>query len=193
MKRRTWLHLAASAVAAIPLGPLRLLAQPRELTPEAIATLRAIAPTVLPASLGTGRVDGIVNTFAEWTRGYREGVPLQHGYGHPRLVRTGPTPASRYIAQLAELDAAARAHNASWDALDLEARRSIVDAALTKAGVNTLPARPSGQHVVSDLMALYFRSTEANDDCYSARIGREVCRPIQITTKKPEPLAQPRA
>ncbi len=193
MKRRTWLQLAASAVAAIPLGPLRLLAQPRELTPEAIATLRAIAPTVLPTTLGASRLDAVVNKFVEWTRGYREGVPLQHGYGHPRLVRTGPTPAPKYIAQLAELDAAARAHGASWDALDLEARRSIIDVALTKAGVKTLPVRPSGQHVVSDLMALYFRSTEANDDCYNARIGREVCRPIQITTKKPEPLQQPKA
>jgi hypothetical protein len=40
-------------------------------------------------------------------------------------------------------------------------------------------------------MAFYFRSTDANDDCYSAMIQREVCRPIQITTRRPE--AKPNA
>ena len=38
-------------------------------------------------------------------------------------------------------------------------------------------------------MAFYFRSSEANDDCYSALINREVCRPIAITTRKPAPLS----
>jgi hypothetical protein len=38
-------------------------------------------------------------------------------------------------------------------------------------------------------MAFYFRSTDANDDCYSAMIQREVCRPIQITTRRPETKA----
>jgi len=47
---------------------------------------------------------------------------------------------------------------------------------------------PPGQHVVADLMAFYFRSSEANDVCYSAMIQREVCRPIAITVRKPGPL-----
>jgi hypothetical protein len=38
-------------------------------------------------------------------------------------------------------------------------------------------------------MAFYFRSSEANDDCYNALINREVCRPIAITTRKPEAKA----
>jgi hypothetical protein len=42
-------------------------------------------------------------------------------------------------------------------------------------------------------MATYFRSSKANDDCYRALINREVCRPIAITTKRPEPLRDPRA
>ncbi len=37
-------------------------------------------------------------------------------------------------------------------------------------------------------MAFYFRSSEANDFCYNASIGRELCRPIAITTKRPAPL-----
>jgi len=43
--------------------------------------------------------------------------------------------------------------------------------------------------VVADLMAFYFRSSEANDDCYRAMINREVCRPIAITTRRPQPIA----
>src|SRR5690242_12289822 len=120
MKRRTLLQLAASAAAILPIERLRLLAQPRELTPEAVATLHDIAPTVLPASLGAAPLHAIVEKFVEWTRGYREGVPLAHGYGHPRLVRTKSTPVPAYMAQLSALGA--------WKTLDLEGRRSILDA-----------------------------------------------------------------
>jgi hypothetical protein len=115
-------------------------------------------------------------------------VPLEHGYGHPRLRRSAASPVPTYIAQLAALDAAARAKGAAWGALDLETRRALLDASLAKANVRALPSRPSGQHVVSDLMAFYFRSSEANDTCYQAAISREVCRPIAITTRRPEPL-----
>jgi hypothetical protein len=188
MKRRTLLQLAAS-VAVLPWKWARLLAQPTELTPEATASLHEIAATVLPASIGPSAVRAAADRFAAWTRGYREGVPLAHGYGHPRLVRSGPSPVPKYLSQLAELDAAARAKGGPWASLDVDARRAILDEAFTKAGVRNLPPRPNGQHVVADLMALYFRSSEANDVCYRASIQREMCRPIAITTKKPAPLA----
>jgi hypothetical protein len=193
MKRRTLLQWAASigaTAAAWPLRPLRLFAQARELTPDAVATLHEIAATVLPESLGVTRVRATADKFVAWTRGYREGVALSHGYGHPRLQRSGPSPVPAYVAQLAALASDARARGARWPALDLETRRRLLDASLAKANVRGLPARPNGQHVVSDLMAFYFRSSEANDVCYSAMINREVCRPIAITTRKPAPLAQ---
>ena len=186
MKRRTLLQWAATVAAVLPLERIRLFAQPRELTPQSIDLLREIAPTVLPSALGEARTRGVVDRFAAWTRGYREGVPLAHGYGHPRLVRSGATPVPAYLAQLAALDAAARAAGGRWASLDAERRGSILDAAFTKAGIRALPPRPTGQHVVADLLAFYFRSSEANDDCYDAIISREVCRPIQITTRKPE-------
>jgi hypothetical protein len=92
------------------------------------------------------------------------------------------------VSQLAALAADARAKGGRWSALDRDTQRALLDAAFTKAGVRNLPPRPSGQHVVADLMAFYFRSSEANDECYKALINREVCRPIAITTRKPEPL-----
>jgi hypothetical protein len=193
MKRRTllqWLGAVAGATAALPMRSIRIFAQPRELTPEAVAALHDIAPTVLPASLGAARVRETADRFAAWTRGYREGVALSHGYGHPRLRKSGASPVPIYIAQLAALAGEARTRGGRWPALDLETRRRLLDAALTKANVRGLPARPNGQHVVSDLMAFYFRSSEANDACYSAMINREVCRPIAITTRKPAPLGR---
>lgn len=178
-----------AGAALLPFERLRLLAQPKALTPEALVALRSIAPTLLPSSLGGPGQAAVVDRFAAWVRDYREGVPLAHGYGHPRLVKTGPTPASRYMSQLTELESAARGKGATWSALDLDARRALLDASLAKAGVRSLPQRPTGQHVVSDLMAFYFRSSEANDLCYRARINREICRPLAVTTKPPARLA----
>ena len=187
MKRRTLLQWLAAAAAILPFDSLRLLAQPRELTPAAIAELHEIAPTVLPSTLGTDAVRSIADRFVAWTRGYREGVALTHGYGHPRLQKSGPSPVAGYVSQLAALAADARTRGGAWSTLDRGTQRALLDAAFTKAGIRNLPARPSGQHVVADLMAFYFRSSEANDDCYHALINREVCRPIAITTRKPEP------
>jgi hypothetical protein len=189
MKRRTLLQWTAALAGVVPFQRVKLFAQPRELTAEAIATLYEIAPTVLPTALGAARTRAVVERFVAWTRGYREGVPLAHGYGHPRLVRSAATPVPAYLTQLTALEAEARAAGGRWAALDPDQRRAILDASFTKAGVRNLPARPVGQHVVADLMAFYFRSSEANDDCYNALINREVCRPIAITTRRPEPRA----
>ena len=188
MLRRTLLHWTASAVALLPFERLQLLAQPRDLTPDAIAALREIASTVLPTSLGAARIAHTVDAFVAWVRGYREGVALAHGYGHPRLQKSGPSPIPKYGLQLDALVRAARANGARWSALGVETRRRLLDQALTAASVRNLPGRPNGQHVVADLMAFYFRSSAANDDCYRAMISREVCRPIAITTKRPQPL-----
>ncbi|HEY2907672.1 MAG TPA: hypothetical protein VGJ29_17350, partial [Vicinamibacterales bacterium] len=59
MKRRTLLQWIASTAAIVPLERIRLLAQPRELTPEAIATLHDIAATVIPSSPGPAAVRDI--------------------------------------------------------------------------------------------------------------------------------------
>ncbi|MCU1385733.1 MAG: hypothetical protein JWL71_4430 [Acidobacteria bacterium] len=189
MKRRTLLQLIAAAPMAVPFRDVLLFAQPRDLTPAAIAALHDIAPTVLPAMRGDS-VRAVTDKFVAWVRGYREGIALAHGYGHPRLQKSGPSPAPAYVAQLAALEGEARARGAAWSALDLETRRTLLDASFATAGVRALPPRPVGQHVIADLMAFYFRSSEANDDCYHALINREVCRPIAITTKRPEALTK---
>jgi hypothetical protein len=186
MHRRTLLRLI-TASATFPLHRVRLRAQSRDLSKEAIATLHQVGTTVLPRSIGDVRVRTIVDGFVVWTRGYREGVALAHGYGHPRIVKAGPSPVPKYLEQLSSLERSAREKGGRFAELDLETRRALIDQSLDAAGIRTLPPRPVGTHVVSDLMAFYFRSTDANDDCYRALIQREVCRPIAVTVRRPEP------
>ena len=189
MKRRTALQWLVSAAAAVPFARVRVGAQTGELTAEAIVTLREIGRTVLPASLGDAGIDAAVDRFVTWTRGYREGVPLSHGYGRPRLRVTPASPVARYVEQLTALDRAARARGGRFGALDVDTRRALLDDALAATDVRTLPRRPAGEHVVADLMGHYFGSSEALDLCYRAYIGRQKCRPIPVTTERPKPLA----
>jgi hypothetical protein len=189
VKRRTLLRWIASAAAAWPLARLHVHAQGAELTPAQILTLRDVAQTVLPSALGASGVDQAVDAFLRWLRDYRAGVPLSHGYGHPELVLSGPSPSPAYARQLDALFEAARARGGRFGALPLETRRALLDEALTAAGARNLPGRPSGAHVVSDLMAHYFRSSAAWDLCYNARIGRNTFRAIAVTTVRPRPFS----
>jgi hypothetical protein len=189
MRRRTLLHVLASSVPVLPLARVRLAAQVRTFTPEATAVLAEVARTVLPASLGPDRVSLIVDRFVAWGRDYEEGIALAHGYGDPALVKSGPSPVPDYVAQLAALDAGARRSGGSFASLPLESRRTLLSDALAAAKVTDLPGRPSGRHVVSDLMAFYFRSSEANDLAYRARIGRGICRTVELTTRRPAPMS----
>src|SRR5262249_46931656 len=185
MQRRTLLQWAASCAAVLPFQRLRLMAQPRELTPSAIATLHEISTTVLPASLGADRVRGTVHKFVQGTRGYSDGVTMTQGSGHRRLQKTGASPVPGYVSQLAAIDADARARGGRFATLDLETRRALLDAALTKANVRNLPPRPIGQHVVADLMAFYFRSSEANDHSSTPMIQPQACPPLPLTLTPP--------
>ena len=186
MKRREALQTLATAAAALPLIHVPLEAQ--ELTSDQVFVLRDVAATVLPSAIGRKGQDEAVDNFLRWIRDYREGVPLSHGYGEPRLVKSGPSPAPGYRTQMAALQAAAKARGGRFGALPLEVRRALLDEAFKSADVRSLPGRPDGKHVVADLMAHYFRSSAANDLCYNARIGRNTYRAIRVTTVRPAPL-----
>jgi hypothetical protein len=196
MKRRTLLQWLGSAAATVPLLRVfyadlsaAVLARVDELAPDQVLVLRDVAATVLPSAIGAKGQDQAVDNFLIWIRDYREGVPLSHGYGDPRLVRSGPSPLSGYAKQIAALQQASRERGGRFGTLALETRRAIVDEAFKAADVRNLPGRPDGKHVVADLMAHYFRSSAANDLCYNARIGRHSNRSIQVTTVRPRPLA----
>jgi hypothetical protein len=187
MKRRTLLQLLGSVAASWPLMRVELRAD--ELSPDQVFLLRDVAATVLPSAIGRTGQDEAVDNFLRWIGDYKEGVPLSHGYGEPRLVKSGPSPTPGYAQQIAALQAAAKAKGGRFGALTLVDRRALLDEAFTAADVRNLPGRPDGKHVVADLMAHYFRSSGANDLCYNARIGRQTYRAIRVTTVRPQPLS----
>jgi hypothetical protein len=149
-------------------------------------TLDALAMVVLPSELGPGGVRDVARDFERWVRDYRPAAEMDHGYGFTRL-RTKPTsPAPAYLRQLDSLRAALR--NA-----DGESRRHAVEAALEEAKVTDLPRTPDGRHVAADLMAFYFHSSNANDLCYRAAIGRDLCRGLKGSENPPPPMkAEPK-
>lgn len=147
------------------------------------APLAAIAEVVLPAE--ADRKAAVV-AFTRWIAGYKEGADTDHGYGNTRVRSTGPTPARTYAAQIAALDAAAKAKGApGFAAASLADRRVIVEAAIGDARVERLSARPTGAHIATDLMGHYFNSSVAQDLCYRAAIGRDACRGLPGSEKKP--------
>ena len=150
------------------------------------AILAAIAEVVLPAEADR---KAAVSAFTTWIANYKEGADTEHGYGNTRVRNTGPSPALNYPAQIAALDAAAKVKGASgFAAARLDQRRAIVEAAITDAKIDRLSARPTGAHIASDLMGHYFNSATAQDLCYRAAIGRDACRGLPGSEKKPAPL-----
>ena len=100
---------------------------------------------------------------------------MDHGYtaSHACAPR-GPSPAPTYLKQLAAL-------RGNIDA-------AVVEAALREANVADLPRMPGASHVAADLMAFYFRGSEANDLCYRAAIGRDQCRALAGSDNPPPTL-----
>jgi len=160
---------------------------------EQVFVLRDVAATVLPSAIGRKGQDEAVDEFLKWIRDYKEGVALSHGYGEPRLVKSGPSPVAGYSKQILALQQAAKARGGRFGALSLAIRRELLDAAFKSADVRNLPGRPDGKHIIADLMAHYFRSSGANDLCYNARIGRNTYRAVRVTTVRPQPLQAPAA
>jgi hypothetical protein len=185
MKRRTVLGMLAAAAAYLRISPASA-AQAPTLTPGDETKLRALAETVLPSELDTRARGEVVDGFLRWIRNYREGAELEPGYGFPRLRRMPASPAARYPAQLAALDRAARARGGALESLDASVRRDVVAAAITAAKVDRLSARPTGDHIATDLMAFYFHGVEANDLAYRASIRRDQCRGLGDSEKRPD-------
>jgi hypothetical protein len=169
LRRRVLQALAAFA-------PFRAWAQTAAFPGDQAAALRALAKVVLPAELGAARIEAVIAAFEQWVRDYRAGAEMDHGYGNTRLRSKAASPASTYLRQLAELRLAGNS----------ESGRAAVEAALTAANITQLPQTPDGRHVASDLMAFYFRSSEANDLCYRAHIGRDECRGLAGSEQEPK-------
>jgi Gluconate 2-dehydrogenase subunit 3 len=183
ISRRNALKSLGVAAAAPLLDSRRFRRQAEGLDPTLLA---AIAEVVLPTE---GDRTAAVAAFTAWIANYKEGADTDHGYGNTRVRATGPSPARNYAAQIAARDAAAQAKGAAgFAAAGLEQRRAIVEAAIVEAKIERLPARPAGAHIAADLMGHYFGSAAAQDLCYRAAIGRDACRGLAGSEKKPADL-----
>jgi hypothetical protein len=181
IRRRTILRWAAYCAGALRLSSVRVWAQAANFPADQADALRALATVVLPAELGAGGVDQTAEGFVHWVRGYRAGAEMDHGYGVTRLRSKAASPAPNYLRHLEALR----------DALlsgDPDSKREAVTAALEQAKIGDLPRTPDGRHIAADLMAFYFRSSNANDLCYRAAIGRDLCRGLDGSEQAPAPL-----
>jgi len=183
ISRRSALKSLSAAAAAPLLDSRGFRLQAEGLDP---AVLAAIADVVLPVEADR---KAAVAAFTRWIANYKEGADTDHGYGNTRVRSTGPSPARNYAAQITALDAAAKAKGASgFVAASLDERRAVVEAAIADAKVERLSARPTGAHIVTDLMGHYFNSPVAQDLCYRAAIGRDACRGLPGSEKRPASL-----
>jgi hypothetical protein len=189
MNRRSWLQRISAIAGFLHLGRVRAWAQAASFPQGQIDSLRAIGEVVLPESLGTEARERVVSEFTVWLRDFREGADRDHGYGFTRIARTGPSPAMRYVAQFEALDAAAKTRGGTFAKSSPADRRAVLVEAIDQAKVENLPGRPSGGHIATDLMAFFFGSSEANDLCYRAAIGRDMCRGLPESDQPPAPLA----
>jgi hypothetical protein len=176
--------MLAAAAAWVGISPAAV-AQTPSLSSVDETRLRALAEVVLPSELGArGRAD-VVDGFLRWIRNYREGAEMDHGYGFTRLRRTSSSPALRYPAQLAALDTAAHDLGFAFESLAPAGRQRLIAVALRANKVDRLPPRPTGEHIATDLMAFYFNGVEANDLAYGVAIGRDECRGLNDSEKRP--------
>ncbi|HSC27797.1 MAG TPA: hypothetical protein VLD67_11015 [Vicinamibacterales bacterium] len=191
MQRRTLLKSVAAAVFARPLAGLRLRAQSVELSAGQLTTLGAVAEVALPSALGRDGRDLVVEQFAAWVRGYREGADMGHGYGASVLRRrSGPTPARDYAAQFEALDEAARAAGGlDFAKLTVSERRVIIERSLdSPIRVTRLSSQPTGANLIADFMGFYYSRPDAWDLAYERRIGRDQCRTLEGSKDRPGPL-----
>jgi hypothetical protein len=149
------------------------------------ATLDALGVAVLPSELGATQIARVVSGFRRWMDGYREGAEVNHAYGNSRLRFTGATPATRWTQQLDDLDAAAQStHRRAFSALTVAERQALVRPLI--AGERGIPGTPDGgAHVAVALLGFFYSSSEANDLCYDAAIGKSTCRPLNESSRRP--------
>lgn len=182
----------ASLASALPLTTLVRYAHAAavEHTQSDPATLDALAEAVLPtASLGRAGVLRASAAFRSWGADYREGAEVNHGYGTSRLRTLGPTPLTRWMKQLDDLDAAARTkHQKRFRELNIADRTALVRSALQGERVDRMPSVIEAPHVALALLAHFYESSAATDLCYQSQIGRQTCRRLADAKRKPLPM-----
>ena len=162
---------------------------PRSSEPAAVLDaelLLALAHAVLPQELGREGVATTARGFSAWLRGYKGGAELLHGYGTGELTFAPESPTVRWQKQLGALDADARALGAKgFVAATVEHRQRVVRTALAGEKLTAFPAPQAAAHIALGLMAWYYQSPDATDQCYRVAVGKNQCRPLALNPSEP--------
>lgn len=195
-----WLSRIAAAAGLAPRLPAQAPGAPAAEASSAqgatldLALLHRLAEAVLPSELGSDGAARVARGFRDWIAAYRSGTELVHPYGSATIRYTGESPVTRWREQLATLDRQARAaHGRPFSSLSAGDRRTVVRSVLAEDRTARLPDPLSADHVAIALMAWWFRTPEATDLCYQARIGRHQCRPLVNSPREPVPLTRNRS
>lgn len=190
MLRRTFFKSIGSSLG-LTLMPQWMRGQLATRRPPRTVSISDVALVVLPASLGTRRMDEVAAAFAKWLKSYPAGADEGYGYGDPKPTVLGANPSAHYKEQLGQLEAAAAAagHGRSWRNLDKSQKRNLVQTALAEAGATSIPARPNGKHVATDLLSYFYGSSDGLDFCYNAAIREADCRGLPGSEKRPATLS----
>ena len=149
-------------------------------------TLDALGLAILPSELGEAQTRRVVAAFRRWVDEYREGAELLHAYGGSRLSFAGPTPATRWMPQLDALETSAqKVHDRAFSSLTVDQRRAIVRDALASDRATGVPAPDRANHIAAALLGFFYASPQATDLCYTVTIGRNTCRPLSQSSRKP--------
>jgi hypothetical protein len=194
LTRRQFLFWGASAV------PIALVARRADALAAAwIAddadTLRALGEAILPSEIGRDGVARVVRDFQRWIDNYRENAEVVHGYGTSALRFTRPSPRAKWALQIEQLGRRTSdvGRQRGFASLSLESRRSIIAQELKDERLERMPDVASAPHAALALLAFFYGTSEAADLAYEARIGREQCRPLAASPRKPLPIAGARA
>jgi hypothetical protein len=174
MHRRTLLQRLTGLFGTLSFVRTGSFAQAGVFTQKQRLALIDLASIVLPSALGKSGFEEAAMRFDRYVREYHAGADTDHGYGFTHVVRKPSSPFAAYADQLSSLP--------------MPVTRIAVEQALEKSQIKELPRTPEGKSVIADLMSFYFRSSEANDLCYRAEIGRDACRGLAGSERAPSPL-----
>jgi len=188
MRRRTFFKLIASNLALILL-PKWMRPAWADSQSAQTASLRDLAIVVLPQSLGAKRIAEIASAFETWISQYPAGADAGYGYGHPYPTVLGPNPSLHYGDHLKQLEILAAASGSSFATSALKTKRALVQSALAQAGASSIPPRPNGKHIATDLMSYFYSSSDGKDFCYNVAIRESDCRGLASSGERPPALS----
>ena len=193
--RRTFLSRAAASMAAFSVAgnlPGGQQTAPAQATRELDAPLlAALGEALLPESLGSAGRAKAVREFREWIAGYAPISEEMHGYGYAEIRYTPADPLPGWNAQLHGMDLLARKQfGAGFTSLKAEQRDTIVRGQFAGIRNGRLPPDAlTAPHVALALIAHWAGSSEATDLAYGVRIGKDNCRGLGDSPRKPLPIA----